>query len=228
MPWPLSEAVEHRRERHHDAADDAPFDPGRDRMHSSRQAQPIARHAGLQSGHGAGTRGDRLRTAGQLDPRLVDVAAPGNELADPHRESDDEQHGADGGEGQAHRHAGGEQRNAEREHERRHGRRRQFNGAVRRVRCRRSGAGRRSYRSPFGADVDDQEDDDPDDVDKVPVPRNELHARFMLLRDGPARGEQQDDRHRDDAGGDVEAMEADERVVSGAEQIAADRELLSR
>ena len=74
-----SRAVDQRRQRHHQPADDAALDAGRDGMHLHRQPQAIAGHAAPQSFDFAGRRRDRLRAQRRLDERLVPVAAAGQQ-----------------------------------------------------------------------------------------------------------------------------------------------------
>ena len=85
----------------------------------------------------------------------------------------------------------------------------------------------RSCSATPAGDVDHQEHDDPDRVDKVPVPGDQRARRCDVA--GvicAAQRKAEHDQHRDHADRDVQAMEADQRVVRRAEQIAADRELM--
>src|SRR5262245_35280456 len=73
-------------------------------------------------------------------------------------------------------------------------------------------------------DVHDGEHDDPDGVDEVPVEREDVDARRVDQPDPTDHAERQHDREHHEADGDVERMQADERVVGRAEEIRGDRQ----
>ena len=83
------DAIQHRGQRHHKAADKAAFDSGRNWADFHWQPQAIAGHAGAQTLDFAGSGNHWLRALGGLDARLVPVTAAGQELRDPHGEADD-------------------------------------------------------------------------------------------------------------------------------------------
>src|SRR5436190_7808006 len=65
-------------------------------------------------------------------------------------------------------------------------------------------------RTPDAAadDVNDRKHHDPDNVNKVPVPRHHLHGRLVLLSHLALHSQSQDDRHDNHPAGHVHAVEA--------------------
>src|SRR5258705_1037538 len=71
-------------------------------------------------------------------------------------------------------------------------------------------------------DVEKRKQEDPDDVDEMPVDTDVLDAMELLV----ARGGQRHDEHDYHAGNDVCGMQAGRRVVEGPEQARGDGEAL--
>src|SRR4029453_3354350 len=70
------------------------------------------------------------------------------------------------------------------------------------------------------------EDDHPHRVDEVPVPGEYLDALGMRRVHGTAQAENQHQREQHEADGHVAGVEADQRVVGGAEQVGPDRQVM--
>src|SRR5258706_15982725 len=75
-------------------------------------------------------------------------------------------------------------------------------------------------------DVHHREDDDPDRVHEVPVPRNHLDVLRMCLAHLAGEAESQDKGEQDHAHDHVRGMEADERVERGTEYVRSDRQVV--
>src|SRR3974390_3203192 len=75
-------------------------------------------------------------------------------------------------------------------------------------------------------DIDNSENDDPDGVYKMPVHGENLHAQRVLRTNAAGDSEQQDRQQHDQADSNVEAVQADERIIGGAEKIGGDGETL--
>src|SRR3974390_327038 len=75
-------------------------------------------------------------------------------------------------------------------------------------------------------DIDNSEKDDPQDVDKMPVHRKNLHTQRVSGTNAAGEAEKQNDQEHDQADGDVEGVQADEGLVCGAEKVRRDGETL--
>ena len=74
--------------------------------------------------------------------------------------------------------------------------------------------------------VDEGEDDDPHDVDEVPVQTDQLDDLGLVAGDLAPRSDDHQRQQHDDADGDVDAVEAGERVEARAEQVRGEAEAL--
>src|SRR5690606_19537637 len=72
-----------------------------------------------------------------------------------------------------------------------------------------------------GDQVHDGEDDDPDDVDEVPVQADHLHVETALLAEtSPAMGDAPEREQQEHADGDMDAVEAGEDVEGRRRRVA--------
>src|ERR1700678_1555180 len=72
--------------------------------------------------------------------------------------------------------------------------------------------------------INDAEHEHPHHVHKMPIPRDQLDADLVGVRHPSPERQPQHDQHRDYADGNVQPVKTDERIVRGAEQVAADRQ----
>ena len=75
--------------------------------------------------------------------------------------------------------------------------------------------------------VDEGEDDDPHDVDEVPVETDQLDDLGLVAGDAAARDDADQGHQHDDADGDVHTVEAGEGVEARAEQAGGEAEALA-
>ena len=89
------DAIQERRYGHDEATNDASFHAGRYGMERLGKLKSVSRHPGPELVDCAGLSGDRAGTESRLDQRLVEMPAAGEHLADPAREAQHEQSGAE-------------------------------------------------------------------------------------------------------------------------------------
>src|SRR4030095_15609321 len=72
-------------------------------------------------------------------------------------------------------------------------------------------------------EIDEREDEDPDEIDEVPVETGDLDLRVVLRREPSRQADQQDDAQVNDATEDVHAVKAGQDEERGAEVVLGDR-----
>src|SRR5690242_10206091 len=80
--------------------------------------------------------------------------------------------------------------------------------------------------STDGDEIDKSKDDDPHNIDEVPVEAGDLHVEAVLLLDASGKGEHKDREQPDHADGDVGAVEAGEHKEGGAEDVAVQAQVV--
>ncbi len=104
-------------DRHHQAADDAAPDPGRDGMDRFRQARPVSGHAGPQLLDLAPFRRDGHRPSCRLNPGLVKMTPTRQQRQNPDAQAGDQHQGPHHHEGQAQHRSGRQESHAQRQHQ---------------------------------------------------------------------------------------------------------------
>ncbi len=74
-------------------------------------------------------------------------------------------------------------------------------------------------------DVNEGKNDDPNGIDKVPVPGDQF-GRLALSREAAAGFDAPQNTHRHDPNGDVECVKANQGIKSASKGIGADREVV--
>ena len=75
-------------------------------------------------------------------------------------------------------------------------------------------------------DVNNREDDNPNDVDEMPIHGKGVDVFRMLLLDPMKQSEKQNREKADEPDGDVERVESNKGVIGGTEEIGGDGESL--
>src|SRR6266849_2935935 len=218
------DAVQRGDERHRDAPGDAATDSGPHRIDLDRQPGAAGAAHHLQV-HDLAAQGHRRRRQWLCSNRLVRLDR--QHRAEPADDAGHRGHGAEQADGRA----GGEPGEYEGDAE----------GADQGP-CRRGGnldgpwrVLAFDFRPDFPShgvlpsatdDVDDEEHGDPDDVDEVPVEREHVGVGRVLLLDLSEEREERDRPEGQQARGEVERVQADQRVVGGPEEVRPDGQAL--
>ena len=76
--------------------------------------------------------------------------------------------------------------------------------------------------SSAAENVDNGENHDPHGIHKMPVQGKHFHARGLLRPDAARQAKQKHDGEHDQTHGDVEGVQADERIIGRSEKVGGD------